>query len=67
MTDLHPSTWRKSNRSNGSGGACVEVSLGNPLVGVRDSKAPLDGIVTVPSTDWAVFLGAVRSGEFGAA
>ncbi|MFC5184981.1 DUF397 domain-containing protein [Actinomadura harenae] len=33
--------WRKSNRSNTTGGECVEVArLTGDTVGVRDSKDP---------------------------
>ena len=33
--------WRKSSRSNGSGGNCVEVASNLPgIVAVRDSKDP---------------------------
>jgi hypothetical protein len=33
--------WRKSGRSNGSGGNCVEVASNVPgVVAVRDSKDP---------------------------
>ncbi|MFB4315503.1 DUF397 domain-containing protein [Actinomadura sp. 21ATH] len=33
-------TWRKSRRSGGQGGACVEVARFPEAVGVRDSKDP---------------------------
>jgi hypothetical protein len=26
MSDVNAATWRKSSRSNGNGGACVEVT-----------------------------------------
>lgn len=34
-------TWRKSSRSNNSGGACVELACSGDLRGVRDSKNPM--------------------------
>ncbi|WP_433477317.1 DUF397 domain-containing protein [Spirillospora sp. CA-142024] len=33
-------TWRKSQRSNDQGGACVELAAFVKGVGVRDSKDP---------------------------
>ncbi|MFI7663316.1 DUF397 domain-containing protein [Micromonospora parva] len=51
--------WRKSTRSNGSGGACVEVADNLPgVVAVRDSKDP-DGPVLVFAPDsWRAFVGS---------
>ncbi|MFB4310653.1 DUF397 domain-containing protein [Actinomadura sp. GTD37] len=33
-------TWRKAQRSNDHGGACVELAALPKAVGVRDSKDP---------------------------
>jgi hypothetical protein len=38
--DLDRAGWRKSSRSNGNNGDCVEVALGVTAAGVRDSKNP---------------------------
>ncbi|MBO4210342.1 DUF397 domain-containing protein, partial [Micromonospora echinofusca] len=47
MTDLTGATWRKSTRSGGSGGNCVEVADNLPgVVGVRDSKDPTGPALT---------------------
>jgi Domain of unknown function (DUF397) len=53
--DLHSATWRKSSYS-GSNGACVEVAVTAPVVGIRDSKNPDAGMLTVSNTAWARFL-----------
>ncbi|QWB24350.1 MULTISPECIES: DUF397 domain-containing protein [Streptomyces] len=52
--------WRRSSYSGSSGGECVEVAdLGVLGVGVRDSKNPGGGVLTVSSEayvalkDWA--------------
>ena len=51
-----PETWRKSSRSNGGNGNCVEVAL-NPLaVGVRDSKNTVGPILTFDTDRWHDFL-----------
>lgn len=38
--DLSRVTWRKSSRSSGNGGACVEVAGLESGIGLRDSKNP---------------------------
>ena len=53
--------WRKANRSNGSGGACVFVAaLDTSAVGVRDSKLGNTGpVIRMTSADWASLTRAV--------
>ncbi|NVI86475.1 DUF397 domain-containing protein, partial [Actinomadura sp. BRA 177] len=36
----HDIQWRKSSRSGGQGGDCVEVAALTPAIAVRDSKNP---------------------------
>jgi hypothetical protein len=65
MMDLSGARWRKSSRSGGNGGNCVEVAGNLPgVVAVRDSKHPTGPVLTFPATAWAEFLGAVKNGEF---
>ena len=53
--------WQKSSYSGGGAGSnCVEVALETAQVGVRDSKAPSAGHLTVPAEAWAAFLGAAQ-------
>lgn len=59
--------WRKSTRSNGQGGNCVEVGFtaDGALAGIRDTKEagnPDRGTLTVARSAFASFLDAVRSG-----
>ncbi|MFC4022087.1 DUF397 domain-containing protein [Micromonospora sp. GCM10011542] len=58
--DLSGARWRKSTRSNGSGGNCVEVADNLPgVVAVRDSK-DLGGPVLAFGPDaWRVFVAGV--------
>ncbi|MEU6177677.1 DUF397 domain-containing protein [Streptomyces coeruleorubidus] len=51
--------WRKSSYSGTSGGECVEVADLGPGVGVRDSKMPEAGILTVSPHAYAVFVAHV--------
>lgn len=51
--------WRKSTRSNGSGGNCVEVASNLPgLVAVRDSKDPTGPALVFPPDAWRAFVGS---------
>jgi len=63
--DLSRAVWRKSTRSDGNGGACVEVARNLPgIVAVRDSKDRSGPALIFAPDDWAVFLAAVKTGEF---
>ena len=54
LTDLR---WRKSSRSSGNGGTCVEVADNLPdVVGVRDSKDPYGPALTFAPGAWRSFL-----------
>jgi hypothetical protein len=61
MTDPSLVTWRKSSRSGGNNGQCVEVGHG---VGIRDSKKPDGAIIRVAGTAWSRFLAAAKAGTF---
>ncbi|MET7947382.1 DUF397 domain-containing protein [Micromonospora sp. NPDC005324] len=66
MTDLAGTTWRKSTRSGGSGGDCVEVADNLPgVVGVRDSKDPTGPALTFAPATWAAFVSGVKGQRQG--
>ncbi|XRQ12225.1 DUF397 domain-containing protein [Actinomadura welshii] len=48
--DLSRANWRKSSRSSGNGGNCVEVADLPSGVGLRDSKDP-DGPKLIMARD----------------
>lgn len=55
--ELTGAIWRKSSRSNGLGGDCVEVADNLPgVVGVRDSKDPHGPVLTFTPAAWRSFL-----------
>jgi hypothetical protein len=55
--ELTGARWRKSSRSSGNGGACVEVADNLPgLVAVRDSKDPTGPTLTFTPAAWRTFL-----------
>ena len=55
--DLTGATWRKSTRSSGNSGDCVEVAdnLAN-TVAVRDSKDRLGPVLTFEPATWRAFV-----------
>ncbi|WP_326560603.1 DUF397 domain-containing protein [Micromonospora sp. NBC_01796] len=58
-----PPNWRKSSRSNQSGGDCVEVADNLPgRVLVRDSKDQSGPVLTFGSTAWRSFVGQAKQG-----
>ncbi|MEW2445507.1 DUF397 domain-containing protein [Micromonospora marina] len=59
--DLSGARWRKSTRSGGNGGNCVEVA-GNlsGVVGVRDSKDPAGPVLTFTPAAWTRFVTSIR-------
>lgn len=59
-TELRESRWIKSSRSNGNGGACVEVALASELAGVRDSKDRDGGTLVFDREQWSAFLAGVK-------
>ncbi|GAA3752184.1 hypothetical protein GCM10022225_40710 [Plantactinospora mayteni] len=60
--DLTGAAWRKSTRSNGASGACVEVADNLPeVVGVRDSKDPSGPALTFAPQAWRSFVRGVAT------
>jgi uncharacterized protein DUF397 len=58
-TQIH-TTWRKSGYS-GSGSNCVEVAFGSAVVGVRDSKRPEAGHLTVGAATFRSFVNHIKA------
>ncbi|MGI5153415.1 DUF397 domain-containing protein [Plantactinospora sp. CA-294935] len=59
--DMSGATWRKSTRSGGSGGNCVEVADNLPgVVLVRDSKDRDGGTLTFDADAWRTFVGLAK-------
>ncbi|NKZ06618.1 DUF397 domain-containing protein [Actinomadura latina] len=55
--------WRKSSRSNASGEECVELAALPDGCGIRDSKAPGIGHLTLTAEDFARLLTDVKQGN----
>lgn len=64
LSDESRATWRKSTRSNGAGGDCVEVARLDLSVGVRDSKAPTAGHLAFTPQAWTAFMTQAKAGYY---
>ncbi|MEU0153792.1 DUF397 domain-containing protein [Micromonospora fulviviridis] len=59
--DLIGARWRKSTRSGGNGGNCVEVADNLAgVVGVRDSKDPAGPVLTFDPAAWTQFVAMAK-------
>ncbi|MGC9408221.1 DUF397 domain-containing protein [Streptomyces sp. DZ1-3] len=62
MRSTPEATWRKSSYSGGSGGDCLEVSVGNPTATpVRDSKNPDGPTLRFRAAAWSAFVDALKA------
>ncbi|MCM0677504.1 DUF397 domain-containing protein [Micromonospora phytophila] len=58
--ELNGARWRKSSRSSGNGGDCVEVADNLPgVVGVRDSKDPAGPALLFAPPAWRAFVARI--------
>ncbi|MDB4872853.1 MAG: hypothetical protein JWL97_3857 [Gemmatimonadales bacterium] len=55
--------WRKSSRSDTSGNECVEVAQLPGNIGIRDSKNPTGGHLTLESARFAGLVARVKRDE----
>lgn len=61
MSNLIGAVWRKSSRSGGNGGQCVEVADNlSGVVGVRDSKDPTGPALVFGPAAWRAFVEHAR-------
>ena len=59
--DLTGAIWRKSTRSSGNQGNCVEVADNlSEVVGVRDSKDPHGPALAFSPAAWRSFVDSAR-------
>ncbi|GAA2111347.1 DUF397 domain-containing protein [Actinomadura alba] len=56
--------WRKSIRSGGQGGECVEIAGLPRVVAVRDSKDPDGPRLTFSPAAWRAFSADAKNGAF---
>jgi hypothetical protein len=60
--DLSRVAWRKSSRSSGNGGNCVEVAEAQALRLARDSKNPTGPVLAFTLDEWRRFTDNVKAG-----
>lgn len=61
--ELTGAVWRKSSRSGGDGGECVELAPLAGSVGIRDSKHPAGGHLTVSRSALADLVDRIKAGD----
>ncbi|MER6816471.1 DUF397 domain-containing protein [Spirillospora sp. NPDC000708] len=61
--DFTGAHWRKSSRSQGTGGECVEVARIPGLVGVRDSKDPAGPALVFEPAALRALAAQIKRGE----
>ncbi|WP_229403983.1 DUF397 domain-containing protein [Micromonospora sp. NBRC 110038] len=62
MADLTGARWRKSTRSAGNGGECVEVADNLAgVVAVRDSKDQTGPTLAFAPAAWSAFIQATKT------
>jgi hypothetical protein len=52
--------WRKSSRSGGNGGACVEIGQGQDVILVRDTQDRSGPMLKVTADEWRRFADQVK-------
>lgn len=62
MTSPSPA-WRKSSRSDTQGNSCVEVAQLSGAIGVRDSKNPAGGNLSLTSAQFTALLTDIKAGK----
>lgn len=55
--------WRKSSHSMNQGGECVEVARLPHAIGIRDSKNPDHGHLTITTDDFRALVRRIRQDE----
>lgn len=61
--ELTGPAWRKSSRSGGDGGHCVELAPLAGAVGIRDSKHPTGGHLAVSRSALADLVDRIKAGD----
>lgn len=60
MSNPTGAVWRKSMRSSGNGGNCVEAANVGRTVAVRDSKNPQGPQLAISPAAWRAFARSIR-------
>ena len=55
--------WRKSSRSGGDTGQCVEVAQVPGIIGIRDSKNPTGPVLRFGRNELTSLLNDIKAGD----
>ncbi|MCX5050288.1 DUF397 domain-containing protein [Streptomyces sp. NBC_00201] len=59
---MTPDHWQKSSYSGGGdGNACVEIANLHTRIAIRDSKAPSQGVLALPTGAFTTFIEALKT------
>ncbi len=58
--DLNSATWRKSTKSGGNGGGCVEVGAVADVIAVRDTKDRQGPALAFSPDAWRSLIAKIR-------
>ncbi|WP_406312350.1 DUF397 domain-containing protein [Streptomyces sp. NBC_00114] len=59
---ITPDNWQKSSYSgSGDGNNCVEIAALPTRVAIRDSKAPSQGVLALPTGAFTTFIEALKT------
>ena len=58
---LDNAAWRKSTHSGPEGGSCVEITLVDSEIGVRDSKDLFAGHLDITALAWSTLIADIRA------
>ncbi|HVK24906.1 MAG TPA: DUF397 domain-containing protein [Actinokineospora sp.] len=59
--DFSRAQWRKSSRSSGNGGNCVELAVVADVAGVRDSKNAAGPALVFPGAAVSALVASLRA------
>ncbi|WP_119726845.1 DUF397 domain-containing protein [Thermomonospora amylolytica] len=65
MTKTTGHHWRKSTRSMGNGGNCVEVASADHHLYVQDSKNPHGVMLKFNADQWRTFIQTIKNDRLG--
>jgi Domain of unknown function (DUF397) len=61
MEAVDSATWRKSSKSGGNGGSCIEAGIASPgRVLVRDTTDRDGEVLSFTAESWRVFTDALK-------
>jgi hypothetical protein len=61
--ELNSATWRKSTKSGGNGGGCIEVGAFAGVIAVRDTKDRNGAVLAFAPHAWREFAARVKNAD----